>query len=338
MCSIEEAWAGQKFENKHVVSQGDIHNSYISLPDNVFNKNNEFTVTNSNEPQPRSLSRGVNSKYSREPRIPKLSQTSPNVDTTISSIMPKSNNYGGIEPLPVFMNIYNKQPQTSQPQLTHQPYSTQQPQQPYSTQPYSTQHQSTQPPAQPQSTQIPEPVSTGDNFTNINTAFNVSDTVDDFMNIGINMNTSKDNFENDLINENTSAEDMIINNKFKNMIKRKGKGKGKRKTLFTNINSKNDISSIMYNNNNDANDNNDNYNSDSDNDNDDDDDSNNTKNAINFEIEFKEILIDIINKLNKIENDLHNNNKRNMYDIILYIILGMLLSFIIYSIFLNLKN
>jgi len=320
MCSIEEAWAGQKFENKHVVSQGDIHNSYISLPDNVFNRNNEFTVTNSNEPQPRSLSRGVNSKYSREPRIPKLSQTSPNVNTTISSIMPKSNNYGGIEPLPVFMNIYNKQPQTSQPQLTQQ-------------QPYST-----QPPAQPQSTQIPEPVSTGDNFTNINTAFNVSDTVDDFMNIGINMNTSKDNFENDLINENTSAEDMIINNKFKNMIKRKGKGKGKRKTLFTNINSKNDISSIMYNNNNDANDNNDNYNSDSDNDNDDDDDSNNTENAINFEIEIKEILIDIINKLNKIENDLHNNNKRNMYDIILYIILGMLLSFIIYSIFLNLKK
>lgn len=320
MCSIEEAWAGQKFENKHVVSQGDIHNSYISLPDNVFNRNNEFTVTNSNEPQPRSLSRGVNSKYSREPRIPKLSQTSPNVNTTISSIMPKSNNYGGIEPLPVFMNIYNKQPQTSQPQLTQQ-------------QPYST-----QPPAQPQSTQIPEPVSTGDNFTNINTAFNVSDTVDDFMNIGINMNTSKDNFENNLINENTSAEDMIINNKFKNMIKRKGKGKGKRKTLFTNINSKNDISSIMYNNNNDANDNNDNYNSDSDNDNDDDDDSNNTENAINFEIEIKEILIDIINKLNKIENDLHNNNKRNMYDIILYIILGMLLSFIIYSIFLNLKK
>ena len=320
MCSIEEAWAGQKFENKHVVSQGDIHNSYISLPDNVFNRNNEFTVTNSNEPQPRSLSRGVNSKYSREPRIPKLSQTSPNVNTTISSIMPKSNNYGGIEPLPVFMNIYNKQPQTSQPQLTQQ-------------QPYST-----QPPAQPQSTQIPEPVSTGDNFTNINTAFNVSDTVDDFMNIGINMNTSKDNFENNLINENTSAEDMIINNKFKNMIKRKGKGKGKRKTLFTNINSKNDISSIMYNNNNDANDNNDNYNSDSDNDNDDDDDSNNTENAINFEIEIKEILIDIINKLNKIENDLNNNNKRNMYDIILYIILGMLLSFIIYSIFLNLKK
>ena len=42
------------------------------------------------------------------------------------------------------------------------------------------------------------------------------------------------------------------------------------------------------------------------------------------------ILNDILNKLDKIENKL-NNHKRNMYDIILYIIIGMLLSFIIYA-------
>ena len=28
MCSIEEAWAGQTFDNKPVISQSDIHNSY----------------------------------------------------------------------------------------------------------------------------------------------------------------------------------------------------------------------------------------------------------------------------------------------------------------------
>ena len=47
MCSIEEAWAGQDFENKPVVSQADIHNAYMSLPDNVFQRGNDLNL---NEP------------------------------------------------------------------------------------------------------------------------------------------------------------------------------------------------------------------------------------------------------------------------------------------------
>ena len=69
MCSIEEAWAGQTFDIKPTESQGDIHNSYMSLPDNVFTRNNEFSITNSKQPQPRNLIKSINSKSLREPKI-----------------------------------------------------------------------------------------------------------------------------------------------------------------------------------------------------------------------------------------------------------------------------
>jgi len=303
MCSIEEAWAGQNFDGQRVSSQGDIHNAYMSIPDNVLNRGNEFTVSNPNQPQPRTLSRGINSKLSREPRIPNRKQNTNNIEMNISSIMPPINNYGGLEPLPSYMSIYNNNnnnnnnynnnnndndndndnsnrnqhsTQSTQPQST-QPQSTQ------STQ--STQSQSTQ----PQSTQSnPSPTMTGENFTDVNSAFNISDTLYNFMNRG----RGNDNFD-DLIDENTLEEDMIINNKYNNMNNKNTKNN---KNKFTNINS---------NESNESNDSN-----------------------RNMHI----LLIDILNKLNKIEQDLHNNNKRNMYDIVLYIIVGMLLSFILYSI------
>ncbi len=75
MCSIEEACAGQTFSGKPVSSQGDLHKAYMSLPDDNTSRNNQlFNVSNPNEPQPRGLSRGVNSKYSREPRVSNISR------------------------------------------------------------------------------------------------------------------------------------------------------------------------------------------------------------------------------------------------------------------------
>jgi len=267
MCSIEEAWAGQNFDGHHVSSQGDIHNAYMSIPDNVLNRGNEFNVSNPNQPQPRTLSRGINSKLSREPRIPNRTQNTNNIDINMSSIMPSINNYGGLEPLPSYMSIYNNNANTTDRQQSTQ-----------STQPY------------------PSPTMTGENFTDVNSAFNLSDTLNNFMNRG----RGSDNFD-DLIEEDTIEEENIINNKFNNMKKNNNKNE------FSNINSKNNKQT--------------NSNSDRNSNSDSDSDSN-----------IHMILIDILNKLNKIEKDLHNNNKRNMCDVVLYIIVGMLLSFIIYSI------
>jgi hypothetical protein len=267
MCSIEEAWAGQNFDGQLVSSQGDIHNAYMSIPDNVLNRGNEFNVSNPNQPQPRTLSRGINSKLSREPRIPNRTQNTNNIEMNMSSIMPPINNYGGLEPLPSYMTIYDNNDTSNRKQKSIQ-----------STQPNSTYSN-------------PSPTMTGDNFTDVNSAFNVSDTLNNFMNRG----RGSDTFD-DLSDEDTIEETMIINNKFKNMNTKNNKNE------FTNINSKDSKDSK------DSNDNND--------------------NNRNMHI----LLMDILNKLNKIEQDLHHNNKRNMCDVVLYIIVGMLLSFIIYSI------
>ena len=266
MCSIEEAWAGQNFDGQRVSSQGDMHNAYMSIPDNVLNRGNEFNVSNPNQPQPRTLSRGINSKLSREPRIPNRTKNTNNIEMNMSSIMPPINNYGGLEPLPSYMTIYNN---------NNNDTSNRKQQSIQSIQPNSIQSN-------------PSPTMTGENFTDVNSAFNVSDTLNNFMNRG----RGSDNFD-DLIDEDTNEETMIINNKFNNMNSKNNKNE------FTNVNSN---------------------------------DSNDSKESNDSNRNMHILLMDIINKLNKIEQDLHNNNKRNMCDVVLYIIVGMLLSFIIYSI------
>jgi len=249
MCSIEEAWAGQKFDGKLTSSQGDIHNNYMSLPDNALNRNNEFNVSNPNQPQSRNLIRGVNSKYSREPRVPNKMKSINDMNLTLSSDMPEHNPYVGLEPLPSYMDIYNKNDAANQQQQ-----------------------------------QYPRPVSTGEHFTDINNAFNISDTLDNFM--------SRNN--SDLLNEDNSDDQKVLNNKFNN------------KNKFKNVNIDNNTDTdTIYNN----------------------------KTILNIE----SLLVDILNKINKLEKDLHHNNKKNVYDIILYVLTGMLLSFIIYSIVSGMK-
>ena len=258
MCSIEEAWAGQNFDGKKVSSQGDIHNAYMSLPSNVLNRGNEFMISNPNQPQSRSLVRGINSKYSREPRVPKMVRDTNNVNANISSVMPDINNYGGLDNVPSYMKIYDN---ADKMQQNNQDYQSQT----YAQSPY------------------PHPTMAGENFTDIETAFNVSDTLDNFMTTNTNK-TSKNiktntNTNNILLDESTDEDVIIINNKF---------------NKFKNIN--NDNTNI------------------------------------------KELLTSIINKLDKLEIDLQSTNKRNMYDIILYMIMGMILSVLIYSLFFGMKN
>jgi len=271
MCSIEEAWAGQTFEGKTVSSQGDIHNAYMSLPNNVLNRGNEFMVNNPNQPQSRSLIRGINSKYSREPRVPKINRDTNNVNANISSVMPDTTNYGGLDNMPSYMKIYDNADKMQQDDQSVSSFSQQAPHSPYST--YSS---------------YPQATMTGENFTDIENAFNVSDTLDNFMNKNTNNNNNNNNNnkKHNLIDENTVEESEIINNKFSN---------------FKNINSKN-------------------------------------SNQNNDDTNIKQLLISIMNKLDKIEIDLQYTNKRNMYDIVLYIIIGMILSVLIYSLFSGMRK
>lgn len=242
MCSIEEAWAGQSFSDKPVSSQSDIHNAYMHIPDNLLTRNNEFSVSNPNDPQVRENTRGINSKYSRQPRVPNMNHNSDNASVNISSVMPSLDNYGGINPKPSYMDIYDKSNSDPIPMMLSK-----------------------------------------DNFNNLENAFKVSDNVNRFMNT------------NNLQKQDTSEEIDVINNKFKN---------------------RND-NSITSNNFTDT--------------------SSSTDNTIS-NMQFQMTLQTILMKLDKIENDMHNNQSRNMYDISLYILIGMIISFMLYSIFSNIKK
>ena len=313
MCSIEEAWAGQNFEGKKVISQGDIHNEYISLPNNILNRGNEFMVGDPNQPQSRDLSRGLNSKYSREPRVSNNLHSTNNMDINISSSMPNTDKYMGVSPMSPYMDIYNNQ-NTKNSKNTHNTRNNQQ--------------------NNLNSQQLyPQPISTGDNFTDIENAFNISDTLDNFMS-----KTNTTNYNEQLLNEDNDDDNMVINNKFNNLklnnypnnsTNNSPNNSPNNKNRFKNINSKNSKH---------------NYDTSSDTENDNtfinisnSTDMNDSINNIN-NINIQTVLIDILNKLTKIENDLHHNNKKNMYDIILYILIGILLSFIIYSSVFAIKN
>jgi hypothetical protein len=109
MCSIEEAWAGQKFEGSQVVSQGDMRLAYMNIPNNLMDQNNQFSINSPKDPMSRYVSRGINSKFSREPRVP-TNQKLVNDGSCIqiSSQMPNDSKYMGIEPRPSYMQVYDK--------------------------------------------------------------------------------------------------------------------------------------------------------------------------------------------------------------------------------------
>jgi len=257
MCSIEEAWAGQNFEGKPVVSQGDIRKAYMSLPDNLLSRNNEFTISNK-EPNNRDLTRGINSKYSREPRVPNHSVNSNNGTTNInfSSTMPTGNGYSGLEPRPAYMEIYDRN--------------------------------------------APSPVMSKDHFSDVDSAFNVSNTVDNFMKSGMNMNSNMNSttITNPLLTEDTFEDEMVFNNKISN------RNMNKNKNEFDDVKPNN-----IYN------------------------------SSDSFaDTQVLVMLQQILSKLDRLEGNLHHQQSRNMYDIILYILIGMLLSFILYSIYCSMSK
>jgi hypothetical protein len=276
MCSIEEAWSGQNFEGKRVSSQADIRKAYMSLPDGIANHNNQFTINNPNIPQPNSyagsLSRSINSKYSRTPRVPNINRKSNDANIRMSSTMPQFDGYVGIEPRPKYMEIYDE--------------------------------------AEAKNKGI-----SSDTFSNIDEAFLISN----------NMNNNNNSYNSDLLNQDTDLDNIVINKKMQ----------------LNNINNINNVNNNSNNSNNSNNNNNNftNIRNKKKNNNDDNNEIlrelNSNNNRINNEntIKLQSMLLDIVNKLDKLEKDINHSQSRNIHDIILYILIGMLISFIITSIF-----
>jgi hypothetical protein len=232
MCSIEEAWAGQNFETNKVVSQGDMRLAYMNIPNNLMEMPNEFSIDKTNDPSSRYLSRGINSKYSREPRVPNMDKVmTDGSNIQLSSAMSDESKYMGLEPRPSYMQVYD------------------------------------------QADGIMASPSSKDNFNDLQHAFKVSDTVNNFMNV-------KDNNHNVLLKEDNDEDKEIIALKYKNS------NQGKQHQLEKQSKSNEDIQLL---------------------------------------------LVKMMKKLDTIETKLHNGNK-NSCDMILYVLIGMLISFLLYSI------
>ena len=293
MCSIEEAWAGQTFGGKQVVSQSVIHDKYMSLPDNSLDRNNEYSMVNTNAQPPRNLTKGINTQRSRVPQVPKIVKNTSDVDIMFSSSLPPLNNYGGLNPRPKYMEVYDN---TNDNSIT------------------------------------PMPIYSKSSFTDINNAFTVSDTVNSFMTHNGNYHGN----DNSLLNEDNDNERKFTEIKEQNRNKRNSNNSNNASSnnaSYRNANSNNANKNHFI----DVQTMNNKLNSESSSYNDDTHNINSNHNISNIsstnDIQLQMMMHQIITKLDNLEQALHSHSSRNMYDISLYILIGMIIAFILNSVF-----
>jgi len=145
---------------------------------------------------------------------------------------------------------------------------------------------------------LPAPIMSGEQFTDINNAYKISNTLNDFMKRG--------DSNNMLLIEDNDTDRQIINNKFNN----------RKLNNFTNIKQQSKYNSSDSSDSSDI-------------------ESGNSNNVYHNDAQILIVLQQIINKLDSLEynmQSLHHHKSKNMYDIILYIIFGMILSFLLFSI------
>jgi hypothetical protein len=248
MCSIEEAWAGQSFQNHPVQSQADLRRKYMPIGDNPISRNNDFSIT-SKEPAPRMDNYGFNTKMVRDTqRTPPVNRDASNeISVNYDSAPINTDMYLGQEKRPSYISIYDNAGQGGLPM------------------PYQSGMDSRR------------------NFNDINQAFQVSPIVEKFMQTHSKQSANA----NPLLNEDNHEDLKVLARKF-----------------------------------NSANSNNrDNH-----------DNRDNNENRDLSIVQLQHSIKDILARMERLENELHNGNSRNMYDIVLYILVGMLLAFILYSI------
>lgn len=237
MCSIEEAWAGQTFDNYPVQSQADLRRKYMPIGDNILAANNEFTVTRK-EPAPRMDNYGYNTLMVRDiQRTPPVARDASNeLSVNMESAPLKIDTYGGINPRPAYMSIYDS--------------------------------------AESKNNGIPIPAAgSRNNFNDINQAFQVSPVVERFM------KTASAPDSNPLLNEDNDEDIKVLNKKFNSSQTSQSVGDNLSQTVA----------------------------------------------------QIQASLQDVIARMDRLERELHNGQSRNMCDMVLYILVGMLIAFILYS-------
>jgi hypothetical protein len=158
MCSIEEAWAGQTFQNHKVQSQSDLHRKYMQpLSNDPFMQRNTEYSASRKEPQSRMDNYGFNTKIVRDTqRVVPDSHNSNDFAVAYSNASVAVDNYGGISPRPSYMSVYDTQQDNNTLPTVPMPNST----------------------------------SNRNNFNDLNQAFQVSPAVEQFMGMSMGMDNS----------------------------------------------------------------------------------------------------------------------------------------------------
>lgn len=125
MCSIEEAWAGQTFDGYKVQSQADLRRKYMPISDDMLTRNNEFSISRK-EPVSRMANQGINTKMVRPLQMAPAGYNNADagmngtagMNVSFASNQAPMDNYGGLEPRPGYMSIYDNSTEQGLPMAT----------------------------------------------------------------------------------------------------------------------------------------------------------------------------------------------------------------------------
>ena len=292
MCSIEEAWGTQTFYDKQVESQADDRMEYMKTPDNLLFPSDTVGPLTKNIPNKNKYTRGIHSQLSRQQRIPNQEHNVRGNNGVIHvkpdvSSMNVNNTYTSYKP--AYLDLYN------QPLLND-----------------NGQSQPT-----PSTTKLnnvsPIDVSINDpNYTNMEEGFNVSHTVDNFMNMGMNMESElgPSNLRQNVNNSWCNGVDPNFNNYKLNSLNNCSTNNN-----MNNVNHMNNVNNMNNMNNNKMNQLNEQQEPES---------TEELRERMEQNKEILKLLNNVLSRLDTLEKKVNEKNKININDIILYVIIGSL--------------
>ena len=289
MCSIEEAWGTQTFYDKQVESQADNRMEYIKTPDNLLFPSDTVGPLTKNIPNKNKYTRGIHSQLSRQQRIPNQEHNIRgnngviNVKPDLNS-MNVNNTYTTYKP--AYLDLYNQSLLNDNGQSQPIPSTTK------------------------LNNVSPNDVSINDpNYTNMEEGFNVSHTVDNFMNMGMNMESDlgPSNLRQNVNNSWCNGVDPNFNNYKMNNLNNCSTNNN-----INNVNNVNRMNNVIDNKMNQLNEQQEPESTDE------------LRERMEQNKEILKLLNNVLSRLETLEKKVNEKNKININDIILYVIIGSL--------------
>lgn len=289
MCSIEEAWGTQTFYDKQVESQADNRMEYIKTPDNLLFPSDTVGPLTKNIPNKNKYTRGIHSQLSRQQRIPNQEHNIRgnngviNVKPDVNS-MNVNNTYTTYKP--AYLDLYNQSLLNDNGQSQPIPSTTK------------------------LNNVSPNDVSINDpNYTNMEEGFNVSHTVDNFMNMGMNMESDlgPSNLRQNVNNSWCNGVDPNFNNYKMNNLNNCSTNNN-----INNVNNVNRMNNVIDNKMNQLNEQQEPESTDE------------LRERMEQNKEILKLLNNVLSRLETLEKKVNEKNKININDIILYVIIGSL--------------